>query len=472
MRSIQLNRANKLNALNGSMIRKILPRLQEYEKSQLASVIIIKGSGERSFCAGGDVATLAKQNSTPEGIKASTEFFHEEYKLDHLIATYSKPYVAFMDGITMGGGVGLSVHAPFRIATERTVFAMPETTIGFFPDVGGSFFLSRLDGEVGTYLALTSERLKGIHTLHAGIASHYIHSSSLPDLEARLSELRFNDNSTLVERNLIVDTTIEEFVTEFPQEQFQLTGSLREAIDRNFRFTTVDEILHSLESETVHPEWAKKTIATIRERSPISVRVALRQLREGKNWNITETFQREFFMAARFMEKPDFVEGVTALLIEKNRKPTWSTTFEATSEWPAKPAAETTEPTAEPTAETESPVESAEFTDSTSALDFTETPAGPVRVTDEYFAITAEAEKLEVLQRGQNWTQYPRKNIGLPSEREIRREIEDASWTERDLLLYLEDSYRGKQGLRAKFYDVVARKTRKGVDGRLVWREL
>ena len=132
----------------------------------MANVIIMKGAGEKAFCAGGDVAVLAKQNQTgAEGQAKSKDYFAEEYKLDHLIATYTKPYIAFMDGITMGGGVGLSVHAPFRIATERTVFAMPETTIGFFPEVGGSFFLPRMDGYLGTYLALTSERLSGVNAL-------------------------------------------------------------------------------------------------------------------------------------------------------------------------------------------------------------------------------------------------------------------------------------------------------------------
>lgn len=126
----------------------------------------MKGAGEKAFCAGGDVTTLAINNKEGRN-QESVDFFRDEYQVNHLIATYSKPYVAFMDGITMGGGVGLSVHAPFRIATERTVFAMPETTIGFFPDVGGSFFLPRLDGEIGTYLALTSQTLQGVNALYA-----------------------------------------------------------------------------------------------------------------------------------------------------------------------------------------------------------------------------------------------------------------------------------------------------------------
>ena len=129
----------------------------------MINAVIMKGAGERAFCAGGDVATLARWNQEgPEGIQRSKEYFGQEYMLDHLIATYSQPYISYMDGVTMGGGVGLSVHAPFRIATERTLFAMPETSIGFFPEVGGSFFLPRMDGELGKYLALTSERLQGV----------------------------------------------------------------------------------------------------------------------------------------------------------------------------------------------------------------------------------------------------------------------------------------------------------------------
>src|SRR6266487_6143992 len=148
----------------------------------MANVIVIKGAGPRALCAGGDVAQLAEWNKKGKaGLQKSIEYFGLEYKLDHLIATYSKPFVAFMDGITMGGGVGLSVHAPFRIATEKTLFAMPETTIGFFPDVGASFFLPRMPGAVGTYLALTSEKLKGVNVFYSGVATHYLHSTSLPN---------------------------------------------------------------------------------------------------------------------------------------------------------------------------------------------------------------------------------------------------------------------------------------------------
>lgn len=336
VRTIELNRPLKLNSLNGSMARKIVPRLREWEKSQMANVILMSGAGTKAFCAGGDVAELAKQNDTPEGQKASSDYFGLEYQLDHLIATYSKPYIAIMDGITMGGGVGLSVHAPFRIATERTVFAMPETTIGFFPDVGGSFFLPRLDGEIGTHLALTSERLHGAQAFYAGIATHYMDSSVLTSLTTRLSELQFRDYASLQDRLQLVNSTLSEFTSglpspnDFPEAKHgNLTGNLRKAIDRCYAFNTVEEILSALRTESqstapdAQPEWAKPTLDTILTRSPTSLKVTLSALRRGRHWDIHETFTREHKIASRFMSHPDFVEGVTARLMKPRREPQW-----------------------------------------------------------------------------------------------------------------------------------------------------
>ena len=256
LRTIELSRPQKLNALSASMVRKIVPRLQEWEKSDMANVVVVKGAGpkgkgSKALCAGGDVTALAKTNkSSPQGWVESAKYFALEYQLDHYISTYQKPYVAFMDGITMGGGVGLSIHAPFRIATERTMFAMPETTIGFFPDVGASFFLPRMNGEVGTYLALTSERLTGANVFYSGIATHYLHSTSLAALEERLGELRFRDYDSLEMRLRRINDTIEEFATGLPHDEpIQIAGDVRRAIDRCFRHDTVGEIMQSLEKE-------------------------------------------------------------------------------------------------------------------------------------------------------------------------------------------------------------------------------
>lgn len=429
VRTIELNRQSKLNSLNSSMAQKIVPRLQEWEKSQLANIIVIKGAGEKAFCAGGDVATLAKAiRAGADGVEESIAFFGLEYQLDHLISTYDKPYVAFMDGITMGGGVGLSVHAPFRVATERTVFAMPETTIGFFPDVGGSFFLSRLDGEIGTYLALTSERLKGVQALYAGIASHYIHSSSLPDLEARLSELTFSDHASMAERNSVVDVTIEEFVTGLPvDEPFVLSGEIRKAIDRCFRFDTIEKILEALHAETSNPigEWATNTIKTLHERSPTSVRIALKQIRLGAQWGIKETFQREYYIASRLVKHPDFVEGVSARLIcRSGERPKW------------------TPPSLEETGED---------------------------ATDEFFEIPeGKYKRLQTL-KDRDYYEYPwMDKIGLPTEKWISAVIKGNSWTRNQLIEWIVAEYRGKEGVAKKVKEVVDRITQKDSAGHLV----
>ncbi|KAF2452590.1 ClpP/crotonase-like domain-containing protein [Lineolata rhizophorae] len=336
VRTVELNRPKKLNSLNGSMARKIIPRLQEWSKSQMANIVVMKGAG-RAFCAGGDVAALAQWNKEGvDGQAQSAAYFGLEYSLDHFIATYSKPYVAYMDGITMGGGVGLSIHAPFRIATENTVFAMPETTIGFFPDVGASFFLPRMDGGLGMYLALTSEQLRGVDAFYHGIATHYVHSSTLPTLESRLAELTFADTLSLGHRQRLVANTIEEFVAPLPSPRPTISGPLRAVIDACFGPSQPDvqSVLNMVQktqerhSDEVIRKWAEKTLATLRERSPTSVAVTFATLRRSapgaEAWDISETFIREHGLAKAFMAHPDFVEGVSARLIEKRKgRPNW-----------------------------------------------------------------------------------------------------------------------------------------------------
>ncbi|KAI1935101.1 3-hydroxyisobutyryl-CoA hydrolase [Ophidiomyces ophidiicola] len=435
IRSIELNRPKKLNSLNGSMARKIVPRLkdnveedQEWENSHLANIIMISGAGEKAFCAGGDVTTLAEQNSEgAEGQKKSKAFFSLEYQLDHLIATYSKPYIAILDGITMGGGVGLSVHAPFRIATEKTLFAMPETTIGFFPDVGGSFFLPRLDGEIGTYLALTSERLAGIQVFYSGIATHYFHSSTLSSITARLSELTFKDYASLQDRLDLINRTLSEFPTNLPDDKIQLSGSIRQSIDRCFSKPSVESIIEALEEETENKEWAQKTIKTLNVRSPTALKVTLRQLRVGRKWSIGETFQREEKIAARFMEHPDFVEGVTARLI--NRPPT-------EPRW---------------------------------------TPATLAEVTDEhvddFFRIPQGERRLPLLNPEIDYMFYPHERLALPSEREIERFVrksgESKSKTVKEFLL----RWDYKDGVKEKVSEVLNRKTKVTEKGGREWIE-
>lgn len=413
--------------MSAAIRTSVLNVKQEWEKSQLANVIIVTGAGEKALCAGGDVAALATQNEQgPEGQKASTDFFALEYALDHSIATYSKPYISVMDGITMGGGVGLSVHAPFRIATERTVFAMPETSIGFYPEVGGSFFLPRLDGELGTYLALTSERLKGVQSLYAGIATHYLPSSVLGNLTARLSELVFNDHATLEHRLQLVNQTIGEFSTGLPpldQEPILLAGRLRSAIDRCFKHNTVEEIYQALERETEQKEWAKKTLETLSVRSPTSLKVTLRQMRLGKNWSIIEAFQREHQISANFMRHPDFVEGVKARLMSKPpRQPKWqpATLQEVTPDY-----------------------------------------------VDSFFAIP-EGESPMQMYSDSDYHQYPHAHYALPSEKDIEQFVRGNAATGETTVEDFVSKWGHKEGVREKVAEVLARRTVRTAQG-LKW---
>jgi 3-hydroxyisobutyryl-CoA hydrolase len=435
LRTIELNRPKKLHSLNGSMIRKIVPRLQEWAKSDMANVVLIKGVGEKAFCAGGDVAQLAKDNKEgPEGQKRSADYFGLEYKLDHLIATYNKPYVAVMDGVTMGGGVGLSIHAPFRIATERTVFAMPETTIGFFPDVGASFFLPRMPGGMGTYLALTSDKLKGANVYYSGIATHYIHSSSLPALERRLAELQFKDWDTMKERLDLIDSTLEEYVTGLPHDEpMEIKGKLRNNIDRVFgdETTTVDDLLFKLHRGLDGQDevaWYKRTLKSLQKRSPTSVNVTFRQMKLGKNWSIREAFQREHQMASNFMKHQDFTEGVSALLIRKDRKPQW------------------------------------EY-QSFLAFDTAQKRLG-TDLVDPFFE--NEGQRLTLLTDG-DYKAYPFV-YGLPQESEVQQLVEQNTMSTKEVINYFVQKTRGKQGVHDVLTDIMSRKTY-AKNGRAIWGE-
>ncbi|KAK5993447.1 3-hydroxyisobutyryl-coenzyme A hydrolase [Cladobotryum mycophilum] len=406
LRTVLLNRPNKLNSLNGSMIRKIVPRLVEWEKSDMANVVVLKGSGDRALCAGGDVAALAKLNQdSPDGWKKSADYFALEYQLDHYIATYQKPFISFMDGITMGGGVGLSIHAPFRIATERTVFAMPETTIGFFPDVGASFFLPRMNGSVGTYLALTSDRLNGPNVFYSGIATHYLHSTSLPDLEARLAELRFRDDDPLPKRLELINETLEEFCTGLPYDQpMQLGGHVRQAIDRCFSKNN-------------------KQLATLQKRSPTAVHVALRQMRVGGKWSISETFEKEHQIASKFMQHHDFTEGVTALLVRK-----------VGAKWQP---------------------------ESLEAIPASENVARP-------FFDFSQDQKLELF-TDRTYSEYPYATLGVPNEKEIQSIVSGNAYTPDQLTQIVISSRKGRQGVKEVVEEIISRKTTVDDQGKVKW---
>ncbi|KAL8340577.1 hypothetical protein RB601_006596 [Gaeumannomyces tritici] len=435
LRTIELNRPGKLNSLNGSMIEKITPRLLEWQKSDMANVVVMKGAGDKAFCAGGDVAALAKNNvKGPEGQAKSNNYFAHEYALDHLIATYQTPYVAFMDGITMGGGVGLSVHAPLRIATERSVFAMPETDIGFFPDVGASFFLPRMDGAVGTYLALTSDRLKGVDVFYTGIATHYMHSTSLPMLESRLAELRFMDDDPLDLRLAHISATIEEYATGLPHDKpMYISGDLRKAIDRCFSKDSIPRIISALETEEQGPDepikkWATRTLETLRQRSPTAVHVSLLQMRMAEGWSIRKVFEREHLLAAKFMASPDFTEGVTAKLINKPAtQPKW------------KPA----------------------------TLD--EIKDSDVRAFLRQPEPEATPEPIKFL-TDLDFYQYPHRELGLPREKDVHDLLKDSiPRSQHDIIKHFVDKTKAKLGVKEVVSEIVYRKTQKGSNKEATW---
>lgn len=325
-RTFVLNRTKKLNTLNVAMLDALRHQVELWSKSDLCRMIIGTGSG-RAFCAGGDVTSVLRDALDAETRPRAVDFFRKEFELDYVLSQLPKPYVAVLDGITMGGGVGLSINAPFRVATDKTVFAMPETKIGFFPDVGASYFLPRLDGEVGTYLALTSETLVGREVFEHGLATHYITSRSVPTLLAHLAALE-NPSFSQINR------TIEELhIERQPNEASgKLTGTVREALDVAFCHNTVEEIIQNLEASTDASDtrvrlWARQTLETLHMRSPTSLKVALLAQRRGRHMSLSEAMQMEIGIATAYCSdaSQDFRTGITAALINKIQgRPGWS----------------------------------------------------------------------------------------------------------------------------------------------------
>lgn len=326
LRTYILNRPKKLNALDEPTLKLLRPKIEEWNSSDLCGTIVGTGSG-RAFCAGGDVATIVQNAANEKTRPLAVDFFKQEFELDYILAALKKPYVAILDGITMGGGVGLSAGAPFRIATEKTVFAMPETKIGYAPDVGGTYYLSRLDGELGTYLGLTGDSLTGRAVFEHGLATHYIPSRRIPLLLQRLAEL---DQPSLS----LIDQTIEELSSERePNEpRSSLIGAKRAALDSAFRHSEIEQIVFDLTELGKHPDesistWASSALAQLEERSPTSLKVALTAIRKGKKLTLRDAFEQEMNIAGAFCRgaSPDFRTGVNTVLVEKSRaRPAWS----------------------------------------------------------------------------------------------------------------------------------------------------
>ncbi len=301
---VTLNRPAALNALNRAMCVAMHRQMQDWALEPAVELIVVQAAGGRAFCAGGDVMGLHAAGRA--GSAAWEEFFHDEYRLNQAIAYYPKPIIPLVDGIAMGGGVGISIHAPFRVATERTVFAMPETGIGLIPDVGASHALPRFPGELGTWLALTGARVKGADAVAIGYCTHHVPSAELP---------------LLIERLANADETVAHILNTFHTMPDDLTiPALRDGIDYHFAHDDVAAILASLDEGD---DWAMAQAAAIRAMSPTSTKLALHTLRAGAGATIETALKLEYRIVSAIKGGTDFYEGVRAQLIDKDRMPKW-----------------------------------------------------------------------------------------------------------------------------------------------------
>lgn len=308
---ITLNRPKALNALTADMCLALHQKLDDWDADERIKAVVIAGAGERAFCAGGDVVSLYKSGMAwRDGDKTSLEwrrFFREEYRMNVAIKEFPKPYIALLDGITMGGGVGVSVHGSHRIATERTMVAMPETGLGLIPEVGGGWFMPRLPGEAGMYLALTGDRLKAAETCALGITQGFVPSEKLDDLIAVLAE-----DASDVEGTLAVF---------FKGPGISKLHPHQSQINKIFSGERVEVILLALEEDG--SDWAITWLGRLLKKSPTSMKLTFRQMREGET-TFRDNMKMEYRIVNRIMEGHDFFEGVRAILLDRHNDPHWS----------------------------------------------------------------------------------------------------------------------------------------------------
>jgi enoyl-CoA hydratase len=301
---ITLNRPKALNALTHAMCVSMKAQLDIWAKDETVACVVNQGEGERAFCAGGDIRALYESGKAGTGY--IFDFYRDEYILNAAIKHYPKPFIALLRGIVMGGGVGVSVHGSHRIADESVLFAMPETGIGLFPDVGGSFFLPRCPGEIGMYLGLTGSRLKTDDAFYAGVATHFVPAAQRDALVAALANGR-SPEAALADVSLKAPAS---HLSEF-----------RAAIDRIFSGHSVEAILAALDVQG--DDWARETAKTIRAKSPTATKLAFRQIRNGKSLGFDDCMRMEFRMVNRVIAGHEFYEGVRATIIDKDGAPHW-----------------------------------------------------------------------------------------------------------------------------------------------------
>ncbi|HYM74056.1 MAG TPA: enoyl-CoA hydratase/isomerase family protein [Stellaceae bacterium] len=315
--TVLLNRPQALNAFTLGMYRQLEPRLREWAQDPSVHAVLIEGAGERAFCAGGDVRAVYEAGKGGSGDRNFTSvFFAEEYRIIRFIHHFPKPYVAIIDGITMGGGAGVSVNGAYRIATERTTLAMPETGIGLFPDVGATRFLDLCPGYIGRYLGLTGARLGPADALYCGFATHFVPHERVPELTAALAGIVWQPGK---ERNQ-AEAVLGALAADPGPPPLK---ARRPAIDRCFAADRVEAILDALGRERAEIEWARETCATLLSKSPTSLRITLRQLVLGQGFDLEAALKLEYRMTQHVMAAHDFYEGVRAALVDKDQNPRW-----------------------------------------------------------------------------------------------------------------------------------------------------
>jgi enoyl-CoA hydratase/carnithine racemase len=313
---VTLNRPAALNALSMDMIVQLRGTLDSHAADPEVRAVLVKGAGDKAFCAGGDIRALYQ--SVKESGSFHIDFLRAEYPLDYFLYSYPKPYAVLMDGITMGGGMGIAQGSRLRIVGDRTRIAMPEVAIGFFPDVGASYFLSRLPGALGIYLALTGVQIRGSDALYSRLADVYLPPAAIASLTGDLAALNWSADPSADLRQFIYARA----ARDLPAPELSV---LRAGIDQHFSHSTVRAILASLEAETrpAYAAWAEQTAKLMRSRSPTMLGAALRQLQRGKDMSLAACFRMELDMARQCFEQGDFLEGVRALIIDKDNSPHW-----------------------------------------------------------------------------------------------------------------------------------------------------
>jgi len=307
---VTLNRPEALNALTLEMARRMSAVLIEAAGDTAIDAVLIKGAGDKAFCAGGDIRRMYETG--PAGGRYPYDFFRDEYTMNARVFHFPKPYIALMDGIVMGGGVGLSVHGSHRVVSERLMLAMPETGIGLFPDVGGSYFLPRLPGRIGMFMALTGARLRAADALYAGIGDAYVPSDGLPALEAALAAADLGGGDGAVSR----------VVAEYSGEPGAAAlAEQRAAIDACFDAGTVEGIVEKLQKRG--DDWSRRQFASLAGKSPTSLKVTHEQLRRGGALDFDACMMMEYRIANGFVRGHDFYEGIRAVVVDKDQRPAW-----------------------------------------------------------------------------------------------------------------------------------------------------